>query len=254
VTSGNDTIGLVGRALDQMAAIISAIPASQSGLATPCPAWDARALVQHVVGQDLRNFLVSARGQTADWQAQAEELTADWAAAFQARAGRLLVVWRAADLSQLVAMPGGGQAPLRSRADQQITELTVHAWDRSRPLASRLIWTRPWPSTRSPGRSTCSGPNSADRIGRSDPRYLCRRMRRSTTGWRAGSAAIPDGRHQQATRATGGPAPHASRRPGQATCHLDGGHAGAATLGLVGLSGAPRTAGRSPRATAVVRS
>ncbi len=26
-------------------------------------------------------------------------------------------------------MPGGGQAPLRGRADQQITELAVHCWD-----------------------------------------------------------------------------------------------------------------------------
>ncbi len=129
MTSGRDTLALVGRALDQTAAIISAILAGQSGLATPCPDWDVQALIRHLVGQDLRNFLVSARGQTADWQAPADELSEDWAPAFRERAGPLLAVWRAADPDQLVAMPGGGQAPLRSRADQQITELTVHGWD-----------------------------------------------------------------------------------------------------------------------------
>lgn len=129
VTSSRDTVALIGKALDQTAAIISAIPAGQYGLATPCPAWDVRALVRHLAGQDLRNFLISARGQTVDWQAPADELGEDWAAAFRDRAGQLLVVWRAADLDQLVAMPGGGQAPLRSRADQQITELAVHDWD-----------------------------------------------------------------------------------------------------------------------------
>ncbi|MGE5287462.1 MAG: TIGR03086 family metal-binding protein [Micromonosporaceae bacterium] len=129
MTSDADTLGLIERALDQTAAIIAAIPIGQGGLATPCPDWDVRALVGHLVGQDLRNFLVSARGETADWQEPADQLGDDWAAAFRDRAGRLLAVWRAADLDRPVAMPGGRRAPLRSRADQQIAELAVHGWD-----------------------------------------------------------------------------------------------------------------------------
>jgi uncharacterized protein (TIGR03086 family) len=129
MTSENDTVVLIGRALDQTAAIIAAIGASQATLATPCPDWDVRALVRHLIGQDLRNFIVSARGETADWQAPADGFGEDWVAAFRDRAERLLGVWQAADLDQPVAMPGGGQAPLRSRADQQIAELAVHGWD-----------------------------------------------------------------------------------------------------------------------------
>jgi uncharacterized protein (TIGR03086 family) len=129
VTSDEDTVALLERALDQTAAIIAAIPGSQSGLATPCPAWDVRTLVRHLVGQDMRNFLVSARGETADRQAPADELGEDWPAAFRDRAGQLLAVWRAADLGRPIAMPGGGQAPLRGRADQQIAELAMHGWD-----------------------------------------------------------------------------------------------------------------------------
>jgi uncharacterized protein (TIGR03086 family) len=129
VTSDTDTLALLERALDQTAAIIAAIPAAQAGLPTPCPDWDVRALVRHLTGQDLRNFLVAARGETADWQAPADDLGEDWAADFRGRAGQLLAVWRAADLDRPVAMPGGGQAPLGSRADQQITELAVHGWD-----------------------------------------------------------------------------------------------------------------------------
>ena len=129
VTSDGDTLALLERALDQTAAIIGAIPASQSGLPTPCPDWDVRALVRHLVGQDMRNFLVSARGETADWQAPAGELGEDWVAEFRDRAGPLLAAWRAADLAQPIAMPGGGEAPLRGRADQQIAELATHGWD-----------------------------------------------------------------------------------------------------------------------------
>jgi len=40
-----------------------------------------------------------------------------------------MAVWRAADLGQPVALPGGAQAPLGSRANQQVAELAVHSWD-----------------------------------------------------------------------------------------------------------------------------
>lgn len=129
VTPDTDIVTLVERALDQTAAIIAAIPVGQAGLATPCADWDVRALVRHVIGHDLPNFLISARGETPDWQAPAEEIGDDWAATFRDRAGRLRAVWQAADLDKPVAMPGGRQAPLHSRADHQITELAVHDWD-----------------------------------------------------------------------------------------------------------------------------
>ena len=129
VTDGADPLTLLERALEQTAAIIAAIPSGQAGLATPCPEWDVRTLVRHLVGQDLRNFLVVARGGAADWQAPADELGEDWGAAFRDRAGPLLAAWRAADLGQPIAMPGGGEAPLRGRADQQIAELATHGWD-----------------------------------------------------------------------------------------------------------------------------
>ena len=111
-----------------------------------------QALVRHLAGQDLRNFLVSARGATADWQA-ADELGEDWAAQFGDRAAQLMAVWRAADLDEHVTVPGGGRAALRSRADQQITELAVHGWDLATATGQQPAWTRPWLTMRSAGRA-----------------------------------------------------------------------------------------------------
>jgi len=128
MTSDADTIALLDRALDQTAGLIAAVDTSQAGLATPCAEWDVRALVSHLAGQDLRNFLVAARGESADWRAPADEIGDDWSAAFRDRAESLRTAWRAADLDRPVAGPGG-EAPLRFRADQQITELAVHDWD-----------------------------------------------------------------------------------------------------------------------------
>ena len=129
MTYGADTLTLLERALEQTAAIVSAIGGGQADLATPCPDWDVHALVRHLVGQDLRNFLVVARGGTADWQAPADGLGEDWGTAFRDRAAQLMAVWRAADLQEQVAMPGGGRTALAGRADQQIAELAVHGWD-----------------------------------------------------------------------------------------------------------------------------
>src|SRR2546430_7746255 len=114
MTSDRDTLALLERALDQTAAVIAAIRAGQSGLPTPCPDWDVRALGRHLIGQDMRNFLVSARGETADWQAPADELGEDWAAEFGDRAGRLLAVWRGGGPRPPAPPPGrGGGRPGR---------------------------------------------------------------------------------------------------------------------------------------------
>jgi uncharacterized protein (TIGR03086 family) len=129
MTPDDGTLMLLEQALDQTERLIAAVGTGQAGLATPCPGWDVRALVQHMAGQDLRNFLTAVRGETADWQAPPDELGEDWTATFRGRAAPLRAAWRTADLDQPVAIPGGGEAPLRSRADQQITELTVHGWD-----------------------------------------------------------------------------------------------------------------------------
>jgi uncharacterized protein (TIGR03086 family) len=137
MTSDGDTIALLERALDQTAGLIAAIEPGQAGLATPCAGWDVRALVSHLAGRVLRNFLVAARGETTDWAAPAEEVGDDWAAAFRDRAAPLRATWRAADLDRMVAGPGG-EAPLRSRADQQITELAVHDWDLAKATGQDL--------------------------------------------------------------------------------------------------------------------
>lgn len=129
MTSEQETLWLIERALDQAAAVIAAVRPEQASLPTPCGDWDVRALITHLAGQDLRNFEVSARGETPDWQAPPEEVGNDWAAAFSAGAEAVLAAWRLADLGRPIASPGGGQAALGARASQQVAELATHSWD-----------------------------------------------------------------------------------------------------------------------------
>lgn len=139
MTSDSDVKPLISRALDQIGALIAAVPPGLADAPTPCEGWDVRALVQHVVGRALRNFVPAARGETANWAAPADELTGDWKAEFTERADALRLAWRDADLGALVSVPGGGEAPLRFRADQQITELTVHSWDLAAAIGHKAV-------------------------------------------------------------------------------------------------------------------
>ena len=191
MTSDADTVALLERALDQTAAIIAAISASEAGLATPCPGWDVAALVRHLTGQDLRNFLASARGEAADWQAPADELGQDWAADFRDRAARLMAVWQQADLDRQLSMPGGGQSVAQPRrsADRR----AGHAWlgpgsghrpaaDRPGPgpgracaalvtpaATARVPWARPGLRPGGAGPAGCAGLRTAGRLVRPRP-------------------------------------------------------------------------------------
>jgi uncharacterized protein (TIGR03086 family) len=123
-----DTVALLARALSQMTTVLEQIATHSLEAPTPCRDWTVRELLRHVVRQDLRNFTASARGDTPDWSATPPELGDNWVEDYRHGADALLEIWRGADLDQQFPMPGGAQAPLRSRADHQITE----------PLCARL--------------------------------------------------------------------------------------------------------------------
>ena len=114
----DDVRVLLARALGQTEAIIESIRPEHADRPTPCPQWTVRDLVEHLVGADLRNFVVMARGETMDWATPPEPLGADWAGQFHDGAELLQATWT------LPAAP-----PTAGRVEPQITELVVHGWD-----------------------------------------------------------------------------------------------------------------------------
>ncbi|MCY0904708.1 TIGR03086 family metal-binding protein [Arthrobacter sp. H14-L1] len=129
--AGN-ALNLLERALLQTGNLVAGVKPEQASLPTPCSGWDVNALLAHMVVQDLDNFTLAARAQTPDWAQMPHVPESDWSSTFQARAQALLSTWREVDPEVTVAGPGGQDVPLMSRADQQITELSVHAWDLAR--------------------------------------------------------------------------------------------------------------------------
>lgn len=116
-------------ALNQCAEVIGAISANQAEWPTPCGEWTVQDLLHHLVVADLHKYTVMARGHNVDPLGSHATVGADWSTRFTDGAALLMRTWHAADLNAQVALPGGGEAPLRSRIGLQITEFTVHAWD-----------------------------------------------------------------------------------------------------------------------------
>jgi uncharacterized protein (TIGR03086 family) len=119
---------ILARALDQVGHLVAGSKPEQAELPTPCRSWSVRDLIAHLV-RDLANFGAVARGEQADYSRQLADLDDDWVGAFDTARRGLDQAWGGADLDSSVPTMSGETAPLVSRADQQITELAVHAWD-----------------------------------------------------------------------------------------------------------------------------
>ena len=122
-------LSLLEQSLDQCVEVISAISANQAHWPTPCNEWNVQELLHHLVVHDLHRFTLMARGENVDPLSATATVGADWSQRFADGATMLVRTWSAADLNRQVALPGGGEAPLRSRVGLQIAEFTMHSWD-----------------------------------------------------------------------------------------------------------------------------
>lgn len=127
MSTPDESLDLLARALDQTSAVLAAVDPSQLTDPTPCRDWDVAHLVGHLVG-DPRNLLAMARGDEVDWTAQPEPPRAGWTEEFRRGADELLHHWRSL---------GDGAQP--AQIDWQTAEFAVHAWD----LAQATGWSAP---------------------------------------------------------------------------------------------------------------
>ncbi len=116
MSEANDSVVLLGRALDQTGDVLTAVHDEHLSAPTPCSDWDVGRLVSHVVA-DPRHFLEMAAGGSPDWSAEPDRVE-HWAATFRAAADDLVHHWhRVGD----EADPG--------QVDWQTAEFAVHTWD-----------------------------------------------------------------------------------------------------------------------------
>ena len=124
-----DPLSLLSRALDQTEAVIRRVRPEQTGLPTPCSAFDVRALVNHIVYdvQLFTSMLAGAERGSPD----ADLIDDDWSGRYRAAADGLLAAWRQRGLEGTLTLPFG-TVPVVWQTGQHITDLAVHAWDVAR--------------------------------------------------------------------------------------------------------------------------
>ena len=133
-----DPVKLHRRAVEEFGRRVEAVADNQWGLPTPCADWDVRALVRHLVYENLWTVPLF-EGQTVEQVGDRYEgdiLGAD-----------AKVAWRdsARQAQDAVGRPGAmdrtvhlsfGDFPGSGYTMQLITDLTVHAWDLARGIGA----------------------------------------------------------------------------------------------------------------------
>ncbi|GAB3436297.1 TIGR03086 family metal-binding protein [Actinophytocola sediminis] len=127
----HEMMASVGRDVVELA---NDVKPDQLGLPTPCPDWDVRALVNHLM------FWTAFRSESAaskrpapadDPITEQTDFTADgdWAATLEAQLGRATAAWAEPSATEGNTGLAGGSMPAPVIGMMLVGELVVHGWD-----------------------------------------------------------------------------------------------------------------------------
>jgi uncharacterized protein (TIGR03086 family) len=119
------------RACDGFSRIATLVADDEWAAATPCPEWDARALVEHVIG--FHEFLL-----LRPLGARAHRPRTGLAARWRATADTLFAALSAEGvLDRQTELPGGGHSTPRQMLGSLTADVLVHSWDLGRAVGVR---------------------------------------------------------------------------------------------------------------------
>ena len=125
MTSPNDAVIVLNRALDQMGDVLSVIHEGHLEKSTPCADWNVGRLIGHVLATP-GNFLKMAHGEQPDWTSAPALAEDEWAGEFRNSADDLIHYWH----------EQGDEADAK-QVDWQTAEMAVHTWDLVRATGVR---------------------------------------------------------------------------------------------------------------------
>jgi uncharacterized protein (TIGR03086 family) len=109
---------------------------------TPCPEWDVRALVNHLMFWSAFRSELAARKQTApadDPITEQTDLTrGDWAETLASQLDKAVAAWAEPGATEGDTGLAGGSMPARMIGMMMVGELVVHGWDLARATGQEL--------------------------------------------------------------------------------------------------------------------
>src|SRR4051794_28053432 len=124
----HDVVDRIENALAATDRLVAGVRPGQWGLPTPCPEWDVRTLVNHLVG-GLRIYTAELTGTDAGQDHEDDWLGDDPAGAYCRAARSVLTAWRSPDAMSRTVSLGIGRLPAPMAAVIELTEIVVHGID-----------------------------------------------------------------------------------------------------------------------------
>jgi uncharacterized protein (TIGR03086 family) len=122
-----DEVTLLDGVLTKTGDLVAGVREDQWSLPTPCPEYDVRTLINHLVGW-IQVFGASAQGRTFEGDPTSQQVTADPAAEFRTAASDAVAGWREHGFGRTVRMMGGEQ-PAEMVFNMTLMEYLTHGWD-----------------------------------------------------------------------------------------------------------------------------
>ena len=120
MTTPNDAVVVLSRALDQTGDVLALVHQDQLTRPTPCNDWDVARLIAHIVAAPGR-FVATIHGEQPDWSSEPPQVGSEWAQVFRSAADDLIHTWH----------QQRDEADPRM-VDWQTAEIAVHTWDVAR--------------------------------------------------------------------------------------------------------------------------
>ena len=133
--SSSSPVDQLGRALDATGAVITGVRSDQWSNPTPCPEWNVRTLVNHLVGGN-QMFAAILRGEPPP-QGNVDHLGDDPVAAHRKAGAALQAAFSQPAIFERVFRVPAGTVPGAVALHLRITELLVHGWDLARATGQR---------------------------------------------------------------------------------------------------------------------
>lgn len=134
---------MMARAATSVVRVARDVKPDQLAAPTPCPDWDVRALVNHLVFWSAFRSELAARKQQADPDDPITERTdftarPDWPDTFAVQLDKAVAAWAAPGAIEGNTGLAGGSMPARMIAAMMVGELVVHGWDLARATGQTI--------------------------------------------------------------------------------------------------------------------
>jgi len=123
-----DDITLLRGVLTKTADLVDAVPADAWERPTPCPDFDVRTLLGHIVGW-AEVFATAAQGEVPDQDPAAAVAGPDTPARFRDAADRMIGGWETFGADRTVTLGPGREIPGAMLVTLTATEYLTHGWD-----------------------------------------------------------------------------------------------------------------------------